>query len=75
MPFIPESKHDRFRSKLSSSIKIYNPNKIEQTEKKGESQVAGYSTVLASTCVVKGKKKMNSNTFCCNSGTGDSKHG
>lgn len=52
-----------FVLKLSSSIKKYNPNKIEQTEKKGESQVAGYSTVLASICVVKGKKKINSNTL------------
>lgn len=43
-----------FVLKLSSSIKKYNP-KNEQTEKK-ESQVAGYWTVLAGTCVVKGKK-------------------
>lgn len=45
-----------FVLKLSSSIKKYNP-KNEQTEKKEEeSQVAGYLTVLAGTCVVKGKK-------------------
>lgn len=44
-----------FVLKLSSSIKKYNP-KNEQTEKKKESQVAGYLTVLAGTCVVKGKK-------------------